>query len=534
MLTNIQDGHLHTDIAHSATSSPSSVIDMPPSVVSISIPSVDTSIDTLVTSAPRSLLNLNNTPKEDTDDHSTTATTNSNGNDNETKSRKRGRDDSANSSAHMKSEEPDQKIPRNQRIQVPQTSSDCGSDDHDSDSNSPSHSVHSPTGTSVGSFGAPRERRLKSLSQLVVLKNFYALHPRVSKEQVRKLITQTGLTHREVTRWFRNERHKEKKMKAQAAAIGANNFPHIQVSAAQQAALLENERKRGEAMAPFGMNGIDDKSKSIPPMPMFDSNLSSMPMSMQSSMAPNGFYRPNGGILGTINMNMNMPMNMGMPMQPMSMGNMSPSPMSHISTGMPMNGMCSNEGYFIPSNGSIANGIGLSQARFNVQQSVTQAQQAAVHQQFHTAMQATTNLLIQANPGTAPYLPYSNGISSMPPPMMMPTYGHYNNKYPDVHPNCHPSPLMPMSMPMSMSMPMQYSTPKFSQPNGSMSSIGMMPIMQPPMIYSTNTPHLNGSMSQLLPSSPSITNSNSPTTPITQTQAQAQTQRQTSDSTAQQ
>jgi hypothetical protein len=73
-----------------------------------------------------------------------------------------------------------------------------------------------------------KERRLKSSEQLRTLKEFYSHCNRATKEQVKELQLVTGLTHREITRWFRNERHKEKKSKeaalANAAMYRMNNF----------------------------------------------------------------------------------------------------------------------------------------------------------------------------------------------------------------------------------------------------------------------------------------------------------------------
>lgn len=43
------------------------------------------------------------------------------------------------------------------------------------------------------------------------LKLFFQTNQRPSKEDIRKLVKDTNLPHQEVTRWFRNERHKEKK-----------------------------------------------------------------------------------------------------------------------------------------------------------------------------------------------------------------------------------------------------------------------------------------------------------------------------------
>lgn len=58
-----------------------------------------------------------------------------------------------------------------------------------------------------------RQRRLKSTEQIRVLKTFFLLHPRVTKEQACQLSEQTGLTCVSIKRWFRNERYKQKQLR---------------------------------------------------------------------------------------------------------------------------------------------------------------------------------------------------------------------------------------------------------------------------------------------------------------------------------
>jgi hypothetical protein len=54
-------------------------------------------------------------------------------------------------------------------------------------------------------------RHLKSPHQMRQLKLYFATNKRPDKEECRKLVKQTELPYKEVQRWFRNERHKDKK-----------------------------------------------------------------------------------------------------------------------------------------------------------------------------------------------------------------------------------------------------------------------------------------------------------------------------------
>ena len=66
-------------------------------------------------------------------------------------------------------------------------------------------------GSLLGGLDQRKSRHIKSPGQLKTLKIFFQTNQRPSKEDIRKLVKDTGLPHQEVTRWFRNERHKEKK-----------------------------------------------------------------------------------------------------------------------------------------------------------------------------------------------------------------------------------------------------------------------------------------------------------------------------------
>jgi len=63
----------------------------------------------------------------------------------------------------------------------------------------------------LNGLDARKSRHIKSPGQLKQLKLFFQTNQRPSKDDIRKLTKDTGLPHQEVTRWFRNERHKEKK-----------------------------------------------------------------------------------------------------------------------------------------------------------------------------------------------------------------------------------------------------------------------------------------------------------------------------------
>jgi hypothetical protein len=66
------------------------------------------------------------------------------------------------------------------------------------------------SGNQLG-LDARKSRHIKSPTQLKALKQFFMTNQRPTKEEIRRLVKETNLPHQEVTRWFRNERHKEKK-----------------------------------------------------------------------------------------------------------------------------------------------------------------------------------------------------------------------------------------------------------------------------------------------------------------------------------
>jgi hypothetical protein len=79
-----------------------------------------------------------------------------------------------------------------------------------------------------------KSRHIKSPAQLKALKFFFQTNTRPSKDDIRKLTKDTQLPHQEVTRWFRNERHKEKKQQeakneAIQGHLKGNPHPHANV-----------------------------------------------------------------------------------------------------------------------------------------------------------------------------------------------------------------------------------------------------------------------------------------------------------------
>jgi hypothetical protein len=279
---------------------------------------------------------------------------------------------------------------------------------------------------------APRERRLKSLSQLVILKNYYALHPRVSKEQVRKLISQTGLTHREVTRWFRNERHKEKKMKTHAmSAAHTVHHGHVPISAAQQAALLENERKRGESL---GL--LSHGSSTSPSSPQSNQHHApppqSAPMPMTTSstgacfapmMMPGGPSQMSGMPAG--NGQFGFPGMMPMQMPVMNMNGMVAMPQQQMDMSMGMASLDPKKGgtFVVSPNQQQFHQQSLMMQQLMMQQRMLQEQQQSLyrHSMVGPGGMSHPPMTMQPMPvGMAPqYFHPSMPMSSFPPPLPM-------------------------------------------------------------------------------------------------------------------
>lgn len=59
-----------------------------------------------------------------------------------------------------------------------------------------------------------RRRRKKTTSQMEILRNTFLMDPKPEKNVLLHISKQTNLTYQEVSRWFRNERHKFKKYKS--------------------------------------------------------------------------------------------------------------------------------------------------------------------------------------------------------------------------------------------------------------------------------------------------------------------------------
>lgn len=69
-------------------------------------------------------------------------------------------------------------------------------------------------------------RKMKTGMQSKILKAFYTKQQRPSKDDVQALVNLSALPYHEISRWFRNERHKDKKSReAKTAALSALNRP---------------------------------------------------------------------------------------------------------------------------------------------------------------------------------------------------------------------------------------------------------------------------------------------------------------------
>ena len=85
-----------------------------------------------------------------------------------------------------------------------------------------SHSGHhSSSASSSMSDDERKARHIKTPQQMRVLKSAYTQNAKPGKEEMKTLMKETKCSYNEVCRWFRNERHKEKKIKDGRLAMDA-------------------------------------------------------------------------------------------------------------------------------------------------------------------------------------------------------------------------------------------------------------------------------------------------------------------------
>lgn len=130
-----------------------------------------------------------------------------------------------------------------------------------------------------------RKRRKKSAQQIQVLREYFAVNPKPNKAAAHKLANMVQLSYQEVTRWFRNERHKTKKEQAwqrtgaQQVANGTLNpmnafsggLPNLDSSATNAAAAAAAAVCAASAVDPNKeMQDVDDDEHSRKKQKMAD------------------------------------------------------------------------------------------------------------------------------------------------------------------------------------------------------------------------------------------------------------------------
>lgn len=88
-----------------------------------------------------------------------------------------------------------------------------------------------------------RRRRKKSSQQMEVLRNSFLMDPKPEKGMLMAIAQETRLTYQEVSRWFRNERHKFKKYKTGLEQKQQGSMHRLPSS--QQMRSLRYEKLRG-------------------------------------------------------------------------------------------------------------------------------------------------------------------------------------------------------------------------------------------------------------------------------------------------
>ena len=151
---------------------------------------------------------------------------------------------------------------------------------HDNSSNHNSHSAHSQpahsshsnsssssSGSNSGSMSDDerKARHIKTPQQMRVLKGSYTINPKPGKEEMKALMKETRCSYNEVCRWFRNERHKEKKIKDGRGAVDGKATSAIHDAA-------------GPVTATNGGSAVDSKTA--------DAMVESAPQSPSSSSVP--------------------------------------------------------------------------------------------------------------------------------------------------------------------------------------------------------------------------------------------------------
>lgn len=125
------------------------------------------------------------------------------------------------------------------------------------------------TSNSYGEYGR-RARHIKTPQQLKQLKAFYINVPRPSKDDIKQLTMETGLPPPEITRWFRNERHKEKKTREAMCEAIRKEKMKVKEKLKKMADKKEKEKGEGRQMDTQSSNSdssedeASDSCESVP------------------------------------------------------------------------------------------------------------------------------------------------------------------------------------------------------------------------------------------------------------------------------
>src|ERR1700682_4997699 len=100
---------------------------------------------------------------------------------------------------------------------------------------------------------------MKTAMQSKILKAFYYKQPRPTRVDCEALVNLTSLPYHEISRWFRNERHKDKKSReGKDAAITAS---HGTTPTHKQKKVILEEKKHALAPVPNTVQHDDDSEQ---------------------------------------------------------------------------------------------------------------------------------------------------------------------------------------------------------------------------------------------------------------------------------
>ena len=146
----------------------------------------------------------------------------------------------------------------------------------------PHHATAVHNGNGTMSDEERKARHIKTPQQMRLLKNAYVMNPKPGKEEMKSLMKETKCSYNEVCRWFRNERHKEKKIKDGRVAMDVKPVSTPPATAASASSLINGSSgimaESKPAITPVDNRPQSPSSGSLPSTPA-----SSQPSSPQSS-----------------------------------------------------------------------------------------------------------------------------------------------------------------------------------------------------------------------------------------------------------